>query len=117
MRNVVIIGSGPAGLTAAIYAGRANLSPLLIEGVQARGQLVLTTEVENYPGFHHAIMGPALIAEMRAQAKRFGTEILRGDVSAVDLKRSPFRLTIECEQTIETRALIIAAGASANMLG
>ena len=117
MRNVVIIGSGPAGLTAAIYAGRANLSPLLIEGTQAGGQLALTTEVENYPGFHHAIMGPELIKEMRAQAERFGTEFLRGDVSAVDLKRSPITLTIDGERTLETRALIIASGASANMLG
>jgi thioredoxin reductase (NADPH) len=117
MRNVVIIGSGPAGLTAAIYAGRANLSPLLIEGLQAGGQLTLTTDVENYPGFHHAIMGPELIKEMRAQAERFGTEFLQGDVSAVDLKRKPFKLTIEGEQAIETRTLIITSGASANMLG
>ena len=117
MHNVVIIGSGPAGLTAAIYTARANLSPLLIEGVQAGGQLALTTEVENYPGFHHAIMGPELIKEMRAQAGRFGTEFLQGDVSAVDLKRTPFTLTIEGGRTIETRTLIIASGASANMLG
>ena len=117
MRTVIIIGSGPAGLTAAIYAGRANLSPLLIEGAQAGGQLTLTTEVENYPGFHHAIMGPELIKEMRAQAERFGTEFLRGDVSAVDFNRAPLTLTIDGEQTIETRALIIASGASANMLG
>ena len=117
MRTVIIIGSGPAGLTAAIYAGRANLSPLLIEGAQAGGQLTLTTEVENYPGFHHAIMGPELIKEMRAQAERFGTEFLRGDVSAVDFNRAPLTLTIDGEQTIETRALIIATGASANMLG
>jgi thioredoxin reductase (NADPH) len=117
MRNVVIMGSGPAGLTAAIYTARANLSPLLIEGVHAGGQLVLTTEVENYPGFHHAIMGPELIKEMRSQAERFGTEFLQGDVSAVDLKRTPFKLTIHDEQAIETRTLIIAAGASANMLG
>src|SRR5881296_4137285 len=116
-RNVVIIGSGPAGLTAAIYTARANLSPLLIEGVHAGGQLALTTEVENYPGFHHAIMGPELIKEMRAQAGRFGTEYLQGDVSAVDLKRTPFILTIGGERTIETRTLIIASGASANMLG
>jgi thioredoxin reductase (NADPH) len=117
LRNVVIIGSGPAGLTAAIYTARANLSPLLIEGVRAGGQLALTTEVENYPGFHHAIMGPELIKEMRAQAERFGTEFLQGDVSAVDVKRSPIALTIEGERILETRALIIASGASANMLG
>ncbi len=117
MRNVVIMGSGPAGLTAAIYAARANLSPLLIEGIQAGGQLALTTEVENYPGFHHAILGPDLIKEMRAQAERFGTEFLRGDVSAVGFTRSPITLTIEGESAVETRALIIATGASANMLG
>ncbi len=117
MHNIIIIGSGPAGLTAAIYTARANLSPLLIEGVQAGGQLALTTEVENYPGVHHAIMGPELIKEMRAQAERFGTEFLRGDVSAVDFKRSPITLTLDGERTIETRALIIATGASANMLG
>src|SRR5437879_256474 len=117
MRNVVIIGSGPAGLTAAIYTARANLAPLLIEGVHAGGQLALTTEVENYPGFHHAIMGPELIKEMRAQAGRFGTEFVQGDVSAVDLKRTPFTLTIGGERSIETRTLIIASGASANMLG
>ena len=117
MHNVVIIGSGPAGLTAAIYAGRANLSPLLIEGVHAGGQLTLTTEVENYPGFHHAIMGPDLIKEMRAQAERFGTEFMTGDVSSVDLARTPFTVTIEGERTIETRTLIITAGAAANMLG
>ena len=117
MRNVVIMGSGPAGLTAAIYTARANLAPLLIEGIQAGGQLALTTEVENYPGFHHAIMGPELIKEMRAQAERFGTEFLRGDVSSVDLKTTPLTITIEGEQTIQTRTLIIASGASANMLG
>src|SRR5438128_673735 len=117
MRNVVIIGSGPAGLTAAIYTARANLAPLLIEGVHAGGQLALTTEVENYPGFHHAIMGPELIKEMRAQAGRFGTEFLQGDVSAGDLKRTPFTLTIGGERTIQTRTLIIASGASAKMLG
>ncbi len=117
MRIVVIIGSGPAGLTAAIYTARANLSPLLIEGAQAGGQLTLTTEVENYPGFHHAIMGPELIKEMRAQAERFGTEFRRGDVSAINLKQSPFTLTVDGERTVETRAFIIASGASANMLG
>jgi thioredoxin reductase (NADPH) len=117
MRKVVIIGSGPAGLTAAIYTGRANLSPLVIEGLEAGGQLSLTTEVENYPGFHHAIMGPELIKEMRAQAERFGAEFLSGDVIGVDLKQRPFTLTVENEQTIETKTLIIASGASANLLG
>jgi thioredoxin reductase (NADPH) len=117
MRNVVIIGSGPAGLTAAIYTARANLSPLVIEGLQAGGQLTTTTEVENYPGFHHAIMGPDLMKEMRAQAERFGTEFLQGDVSAVDLTHSPFTITIEGERAIETKALIIATGASAIHLG
>lgn len=117
MRNVVILGSGLAGLTAAIYTARANLSPLLVEGAQAGGQLSLTTEVENYPGFPKGIMGPQLIQDMRAQAARFGTEYLSGDVSAADLKRSPFTVTIEGEQTIETKTLIIATGASAIMLG
>lgn len=117
MRNVVILGSGLAGLTAAIYTARANLSPLLVEGVQAGGQLSLTTEVENYPGFPKGIMGPQLIQDMRAQAARFGTEYLSGDVSAADLKRSPFTVTIEGEQTNETKTLIIATGASAIMLG
>src|SRR5256885_17188860 len=111
LRNVVIIGSGPAGLTAAIYTARANLSPLLIEGVQAGGQLALTTEVENYPGFHHAIMGPELIEEMRAQAGRFGTEFLQGDVSAGGLKPTPVALTIGGRRTIETPPLRIAPGA------
>ena len=104
-------------MTAAIYTARANLSPLLVEGVQAGGQLSLTTEVENYPGFPKGIMGPQLIQDMRAQAARFGTEYLSGDVSAADLKRSPFTVTIEGEQTIETKTLIIATGASAIMLG
>jgi thioredoxin reductase (NADPH) len=117
MRQIVIIGSGPAGLTAAIYAARANLSPLLIEGWQSGGQLTTTTEVENYPGFSKGIMGPELMKEMRAQAERFGTECLIGDVSAVALTRRPFSLTIDGERTVETAALIIATGASAVQLG
>ncbi len=117
MRNIVIIGSGPAGLTAAIYASRANLSPLLIEGWQSGGQLTTTTEVENYPGFSKGIMGPELMKEMRGQAERFGTQFLTGDVSAVDLKQRPFRLTIDGEQTVEAAALILATGASAIQLG
>jgi len=117
MRHVVIIGSGPAGLTAAIYAARANLSPLVIEGLQAGGQLTTTTEVENYPGFSHAIMGPELMKEMRAQAERFGTTFLRGDVTGVELKNRPFRVTVEGEPPVETQTLIIATGASAQYLG
>ena len=117
MRHVVIIGSGPAGLTAALYAARANLVPLLIEGWQSGGQLTTTTDVENYPGFSKGIMGPELMKEMRAQAERFGTEFLTGDVSAVDLTRRPFRLTIDGEQLVETAALIIATGASSIRLG
>jgi thioredoxin reductase (NADPH) len=113
MRQVVIIGSGPAGLTAAIYSGRANLRPLLIEGTHAGGQLTMTTEVENYPGFHHAIMGPDLIKEMRAQAERFGTEFVSGDVTAADLKAKPATVTIDGGRTIDMNTLIIATGASA----
>ena len=117
MRNVVIIGSGPAGLTAAVYSARANLSPLLIEGWQSGGQLTTTTEVENYPGFAKGIMGPELMKEMRAQAERFGTEFLTGDVSAVDLKTEPFSLTIDSEHTVHTKTMIIATGASAIQIG
>ncbi len=116
MREVTIIGSGPAGLTAALYTARANLNPLLIEGLESGGQLMLTTEVENYPGFRDGILGPALISEMRAQAERFGTEIVQGDVSALDLQAPPFRITTS-SGVFETRALILATGASARLLG
>ena len=117
MRNVVIIGSGPAGLTAAIYAARANLAPLLIEGWQSGGQLTTTTEVENFPGFAKGIMGPDLMKEMRAQAERFGTEFLTGDVSAVEFRQHPLTVTIDHERTIQTRTVIIATGASAIQIG
>jgi thioredoxin reductase (NADPH) len=117
MRQVVIIGSGPAGLTAAVYSARANLSPLLIEGWQSGGQLTTTTEVENYPGFAKGIMGPELMKEMRAQAERFGTELMTGDVTAVDVRTRPFSLTIDGERTVQTRTLIIATGASAFQIG
>ena len=117
MHNVVIIGSGPAGLTAAIYTARANLAPLMIEGSQAGGQLTLTTDVENFPGFPQGIMGPQLIQDMRAQAERFGAAFQTADVTKVDLSRRPFTVTINEEETIQARSLIISTGASANLLG
>ncbi len=117
MQNTVIIGSGPAGLTAAVYAARANLSPLLIEGWQSGGQLTTTTEVENYPGFAKGIMGPELMKEMRIQAERFGTEFLTGEVTAVDVKQHPFTITVDGEQTIHAKTVIIATGASGLQIG
>jgi thioredoxin reductase (NADPH) len=115
-RNVVIIGSGPAGLTAALYASRANLQPVLIEGIEAGGQLMLTTLVENFPGHRDGIMGPDLMAEMRAQAQKFGAEIVQHDVTAVDLCTTPFQVkTADAEYTSKT--VIIATGASARLLG
>jgi thioredoxin reductase (NADPH) len=116
MRNVVIIGSGCAGLTAAIYAARANLQPLVIRGVEAGGQLTLTTLVENYPGFPKGVQGPELIEMMQKQATEFGAEFLEGNVTHVDLSRRPFVLKVG-ETRVETRTLIIASGASARLLG
>ena len=116
MRDVVIIGSGPAGLTAGVYTARANLKPLIIEGLSAGGQLMLTTEVENFPGFRDGIMGPDLMAEMRAQAERFGAEIIQGDVTSIDLSSRPFRVVAE-DGTYTAKALIVATGASARLLG
>ena len=115
-RDVVIIGSGPAGLTAALYTARANLKPLLIEGVEAGGQLMLTTEVENFPGFRNGILGPDLMGEMRAQAERFGTEIIQGNVTSVDLCSQPIQIKTS-EGAFTARTLIIATGASARLLG
>jgi thioredoxin reductase (NADPH) len=115
-RNVVIIGSGPAGLTAALYSARANLAPLVIEGIEAGGQLMITTAVENFPGFTDGIMGPDLMAAMRAQAARFGAELVRGNVSAVDLSRHPFTITTD-DGVVEARTVIVATGASAKLLG
>ncbi len=115
-QEVIILGSGPAGLTAALYAARANLHPLVIEGAEAGGQLTLTTMVENYPGFPDGLLGPDLIQVMRQQAERFGAKVLKGDATAVDLSRRPFTITVE-EGTLQTRTLIIATGASANLLG
>jgi len=115
-REVVIIGSGPAGLTAALYAARANLRPLLIEGLEAGGQLMLTTMVENWPGFRDGIMGPDLMTEMRVQAERFGTEVTQGNVASVDLRQRPFTISLQDGRSITTAALIIATGASARWL-
>lgn len=114
-RQVVIIGSGPAGLTAALYAARANLKPLVIEGLEAGGQLMLTTMVENWPGYRDGIMGPDLMVELRAQAERFGAEIIQGDVTSVDLSQRPFRLAIG-NATYQAQTLIVATGASAKWL-
>jgi len=116
MYNVVIIGSGCAGLTAAIYAARANLKPLVIDGHEQGGQLSLTTHVENFPGFPDGIMGPELIENMRKQAQKFGAEFKAGAVSEADLSRRPFKITVG-KDTFEARSLIVASGASARLLG
>jgi thioredoxin reductase (NADPH) len=116
MYNVVIIGSGCAGLTAAIYAARANLKPLVLEGHEPGGQLSLTTHVENFPGFPDGIMGPEFIENMRKQAQKFGAEFKAGALTEVDVSKRPFKV-IAGKETYETQALIVAAGASARLLG
>jgi thioredoxin reductase (NADPH) len=115
-RKVIIVGSGPAGYTAAIYAARANLAPVMFIGVQAGGQLMLTTLVENYPGFIEGIDGPPLMENFQKQAERFGTEMIADDVTAVDFGRRPFRVTAG-DVTMESHTVIIATGASAKLLG
>ncbi len=116
VRNLIIIGSGPAGLTAAIYAARGRLEPLMIEGYQAGGQLMITSDVENYPGFRDGVLGPDLMMEFRAQAERFGTEFITKDVTKVDLSGDIKKVWVD-DDLYEAKAVIISTGASANLLG
>src|ERR687896_148402 len=114
VRKVIIIGSGPAGLTAAVYTARGNLQPLMIEGVEAGGQLMLTTDVENYPGFVDGIMGPELMESMRKQAARFGTEYITDNVTEVDFSGDPFEVKTR-DQVFRAHSVVISTGASAKM--
>jgi len=117
VRDLIIMGTGPAGYTAAIYTGRANLKPLVIEGFQPGGQLMITTDIENFPGFPEGINGPELMGKMREQAAKFDAEFITGSVTDVDLSRSPFCLTLEDGREFLTHALIVATGANAKWLG
>jgi len=114
--RLVILGTGPAGLTAALYAARADLEPLVVDGMQPGGQLMITTEVENFPGFPEGITGPELMARLREQAEKFGAKTINGNVTATDLRSSPKRIVLEGEE-LTCDALIIATGATARWLG
>ena len=117
IHDIIIIGSGPAGDTAALYAARANLKPLVIEGIEPGGQLMITTDVENYPGFPKGIQGPELMEEFKSQAERFGAEYIFGEVSSVDFSNRPFTITVDEETTYKSNSVIIATGATAKLLG
>lgn len=114
--QVIILGTGPAGYTAAIYAARANLNPVVLEGEEPGGQLMLTTEVENFPGFPEGILGPDLMESMKKQAEKFGAKFVRGHATAVDLSRRPYRVTSDNGSTYEANAVIVSTGATAKML-
>jgi thioredoxin reductase (NADPH) len=116
VRDLIIIGGGPAGYTAALYAARANLNPLVIEGIAAGGQLMITSDVENYPGYPKGVLGPEMMQDFRAQAERFGAEFLREDVTRVDLSERPFRVHVDGDE-YRARTVIVATGASARQLG
>ena len=115
--KVLIIGSGPAGFTAAIYTSRANLSPVLYEGIEPGGQLTTTTEIENFPGYPQGITGTAMMEDLRKQALRFGTDVRRGIITDIDLSQRPFKATVDHEHQIEAEAVIVCTGASAKYLG
>jgi thioredoxin reductase (NADPH) len=115
--NVLIIGSGPAGYTAAIYVARAGLNPVLYQGTQPGGQLTITTDVENYPGYPEGVQGPRMMLDFQQQAQRFGTTMHAANVTAVDLSTHPYRVTIDDQHTVEAKTIIIATGASAKWLG
>ncbi|NDC89103.1 MAG: thioredoxin-disulfide reductase, partial [Bacteroidetes bacterium] len=112
-RNIVIIGSGPAGFTAALYASRANLEPLVLKGPEPGGQLITTTDVENFPGYPDGVMGPQLMQDLEQQAARFGADLRYGTVSSIDASARPFSLEVDEETTITADAVIVATGASA----
>jgi thioredoxin reductase (NADPH) len=116
VRELIIIGSGPAGYTAALYAARANLKPLVIEGIQWGGQLMITSDVENYPGYPEGVLGPTMMQEFRSQAERFGAEFLTDDVTQVDFSERPFRIFVGHEE-FRAQAVIVATGANARQLG
>src|SRR6187399_951659 len=116
IRDLIIIGGGPAGYTAALYSARANLQPLVIEGFQWGGQLMITSDVENYPGYPDGITGPKMMADFREQAERFGAEYIRDDVTEVDFSEQPFRVTVDRAE-YRAKAVIVATGASARWLG